>query len=204
MKAPDAADLQALQVPREWTLSATETQCKPQRIRKGGNGDDPPQGRQLNGFAEHAANKKEQRVDARPRSTGRPPAECRAASVADCDDQVLGEPSDPHVITTQECNMSADKELCGDTKDGSRGGEATPLHATQPSAPSGAEAQVAQPTCIKAGAQNPQAGTSTQSGMKHLGDGHTETRLSRMAHQSQDQRRRLGTAELRGRRQNAA
>jgi hypothetical protein len=70
--------------------------------------------------------------------------------------------------------MSADKELCGNAKDKSSGGEATPLHATQPLAPSGAEAQVAQPTCIEAGAQNLPAGTSTQSGMKHLGDGHRD------------------------------
>jgi hypothetical protein len=70
--------------------------------------------------------------------------------------------------------MSADKELCSDTKEGSSGGEATPLHATQPLAWSGAKAQVAQPTCIVASAQNPPAGTTTQSGMKHLGDGHRD------------------------------
>jgi hypothetical protein len=29
MKAPYPADLQALQVPRDWILSAAETQCKP-------------------------------------------------------------------------------------------------------------------------------------------------------------------------------
>jgi hypothetical protein len=55
MRAPDPADLQALQFPRDWILSATETQYKKQRIRKGGNGDNPPKGRQRNGFAEHAA-----------------------------------------------------------------------------------------------------------------------------------------------------